>query len=81
MFVLRFTVRLPLEENLFKKETRELKFLSPAELLKTYKKLKQYENIFFYNIRVYLVFEEEIDLENFNWNMLKEGQKRWSMNS
>jgi hypothetical protein len=81
MFVLRFTVRLPLEENLFKTETRELKFLSPAELLKTYKKLKQYENIFFYNIKAYVVFEEEIDLEKFNWNMLKEGQIKCSMNS
>jgi hypothetical protein len=81
MFVLRFTVRLPLEENLFKTETRELKFLSPTELLKTYKRLKQYENVFFYNIRAYVIFEEEIDLEKFNWNALKEGQIKCSMNS
>ena len=81
MFILRFTIQLPLEEKLFKTETRELKFLSPSKLLKTYKKLKQYENIFFYNIRAYVVFEEEIDPEKFNWNMLKEDQKRWSMSS
>jgi hypothetical protein len=81
MFVLRFTVRLPLEKNLFKTETRELKFLSPTELLKTYKRLKQYENVFFYNIRAYVIFEEEIDLEKFNWNALKEGQIKCSMNS
>ncbi len=81
MFILRFTIQLPLEEKLFKTETRELKFSSPTELLKTYKKLKQYENVFFYNIRAYVVFEEEINLEKFNWNVLKEGQKRWSMSS
>jgi len=81
MFVLRFTVRLPLEEDLFKTETRELTFSTPTELLKTYKKLKQDENGFFSNIKAYVVFEEEIDLDKFNWNVLKEGQKRWSMNS
>ena len=81
MFVLRFTVQLPLKGNIFKIENREIKFSSPSELLKTYKKLKQHEGVFFSNIKAYVVFEEEIDLEKFNWNMLKEDQKRWSMSS
>lgn len=81
MFVLRFTVRLPLGKNFFKTETRELKFLSLTELPKTYKKLKQYKDIFFSNIKAYVIFEEEIDPEKFNWNVLKEGQMKCSMNS
>jgi len=74
MFVLRFTVRLPLEENLFKTETREVKFSKPTELLRTYKRLKRHENIFG-NIKAYVVFEEEIDLEKFTPNILK-GEKK-----
>ncbi len=74
MFVLRFALQLPLEGNTFKKEEREIKFSSPTELLKTYKKLKQYEGVFFSNIRAYVVFEEEIKFNNFNWNTLKGGK-------
>ena len=72
MFVLRFTVRLPLSEKLYKTENREITVFTCQELLDTYKKLKEYEGVFFSNIKVYAV--KEIDTRKLNKLLLKGGR-------
>lgn len=77
MFVLRFTVQLPLyghSEKLYKTENREITVFTRQELLDTYKKLKEYEGVFFSNIKVYAVTEKEIDTRKLNELLLKGGR-------
>lgn len=77
MFVLRFTVQLPLyghSEKLYKTENREITVFTHQELLDAYKKLKEYEGVFFSNIKVYAVTEKEIDTRKLNELLLKGGR-------